>query len=59
MEFSVEDIAMMRKAFREYLMCNNIPEKDIPRAQQLFEKFGQWKRYNDAMRGIGDEPSVE
>ena len=49
MEFTVEDIAMMREAFREYLMSNNIPEKDIPRAQQLFEKFGQWKRYNDEM----------
>jgi len=49
MEFSIEDIAMCREAFREYLMSNNIPEKDMARAQQLFERFGQWKRHNEFM----------
>jgi len=51
MEFTGEDIAMMREALREYLMCNNISAHDIPRAQQLFGRFGQWKRHNDEMTG--------
>ena len=49
MEFTIEDIAMCREAFLEYLMSNNLTDEQRPRAQVLFERFGQWKRFNEEM----------